>query len=219
MDVKLEQIQYKGIERNSAEESATLGSAQELFNMRYKDGAWRNVKRKLKLGEYASTRKFIGWYSHPATDNQTFIAYNEDARKVAVINYVTDSQTWIVKRDGTDFVLPASETFNRFGHLENVLVLFSNIQMYRFLWVNGKFEYVEFGDIEWTCEKGDEQAFLLSDTTEELVIGKYLETRNNDLKIGYIEGICAFRIVVELFDNSFVWYSDIKILRGTGQIS
>ena len=59
MDGKLEQIQYKGIERNSAEESATLGSAQELFNMRYKDGAWRNVKRKLKLGEYASTRKFI----------------------------------------------------------------------------------------------------------------------------------------------------------------
>ena len=95
------------------EESASIGSAQELFNMRYKDGAWRNVKRKLKLGEYASARKFIGWYSHPATDNQTFISYNETARKVAVINYVTDSQVWIVKRDGTDFVLPATETFNR----------------------------------------------------------------------------------------------------------
>ena len=83
--------------------------------------------------------------------------------------------------------------------------------------MNGKFEYVEFGDIEWTCEKGDENAFLLADTTEELVIGKYLEYRNNDLKVGYIEGICAFRLAVELFDNSFVWYSDIKLLRGTGQ--
>lgn len=220
MDGKLEQIKYKGIERNSAEESASIGSAQELFNMRYKDGAWRNVKRKLRLGNFEAGRtKYIGWYSHPSVDNQTFIAYNEDARKVAVINYVTNIRLWIVKRDGTDFVLPATETFNRFGYLENVLILFSNVQMYRFLWTNGKFEYVEFGDIEWTLSKSKVYATTLSSETAAGVIANYVELRNNRSKIGYIDGACAFRLAIELYDGSFVFYSDIRILYGTNKIN
>ena len=88
--------------------------------------------------------------------------------------------------------------------------------MYRFLWVNGKFEYVEFGDIEWTVTKSNNEATTINESTRELAIAKYIEFRSNYIKLGYIEGICAFRIVIELFDGTFFKYSDVKILRAGG---
>ena len=85
-----------------------------------------------------------------------------------------------------------------------------------FLWVNGKFEYVEFGDIEWTVTKSNNEATTINESTRELAIAKYIEFRSNYIKLGYIEGICAFRIVIELFDGTFFKYSDVKILRAGG---
>lgn len=219
MDGKQEQIVQRGIERNASDEVSKTGAMQELFNMRMQDGAWRQTKKKKKIGDIESQLDpLIGWFSHPSTNSTTFVTYGSITRRVKLVDYEANTITAIKKRNGDDFILPQSETFTNFGHLENVLILFSSEQMYRFLWINGAFEYVEFGDIEWTCEKGSEIDVTISEATTELVIGEYQMMRFNDVKIGYIEGICAFRLAVEMFDGGFEWYSDVKILRGTGQI-
>lgn len=226
----------RGIVRNTPDSETDMGSAQEIINMRNKDGAWRPIGKKKRLTgsvQVSNNNKQIGWYHHPSNVDTTVISFDTVSKKILVHDTLLGTNVIVKKRDGSDFVLPSDEDFNCFTHLENILVLLGTVDRYNFLWINGAFEFIEFGGIDWTCEKGTiQQIDLMTDGISyeasvaglntawnsllPVAVADYIQKRSEGITSGYIEGICAFRLAIELFDGSFSWYSDVKILRATG---
>jgi hypothetical protein len=209
----------RGIQRNTPDAETDMGSAQEIINMRNKDGAWRAMGKKSKTPgsvQVSHNHKQIGWYHHPSNDDSMLISFDSVDKKILLHNTLTGTNVIVKNRNGSYFVLPSDEDFNCFTHLENVLVLLGTKDRYNFLWINGAFEYVEFGGIDWTLTKTLTGNITLGAfSSKEECIADYIAQRNTRASIGQIDGICAFRLAIELFDSSFAWYSDIKILRGT----
>ena len=137
----------RGIQRNTPNAESDMGSAQEIINMRHRDGAWRALGKKQKTTgsvQVSSNNKQIGWYHHPSNVDSMLLSFDSKHKKILLHNTLTGSNVVVKKRNGTDFVLPSGETFNCFWHLENVLILFSSENKYYFIFVNDSFELVEF---------------------------------------------------------------------------
>ncbi|MEI6059400.1 MAG: hypothetical protein WCR72_01775 [Bacteroidota bacterium] len=199
----------------------------EAINMRFREGAWRGVGDKEKTGWYAeSLFVFDGITYHPALPENTFVVHNSADNKVYTVLF-TDGTN--VQVSTPVITLASGETFDRFSHLGNVLLVFTDLKKYILYYVNGIYKNItalpmpHFGVVSTpTADVFPDGKFIdtfsflnssaltgsdLDDYAKGLVLGNYYLKISDYQILNYITGIFGLRIAFRLFDGTYINHS------------
>lgn len=189
---------------------------------------------------------FPVFYRHPSLPAKCYVSYWEDTKTIEfyafcepttfnpnwnnnsgnwVLNdwFWDDNSTWIdtanVWSDSNSiFTIPNGETFKCFAHLNNVLMVVTNVNRYFFLWKQSDLTYVALDDLPNSFMKL--KSNLIPSTTfnyttgnatiaYNYLMGEYYKYIAEKKQIGYWEGHTFFCAAYKLYDNTYIPCTEI----------
>jgi len=221
-------ISPKGIIRNTPDSSSVDGSLLEAINVRYRDGAWRGVGEKVATGWHADTLNILdGIMYHPVIPANTYVVHNTTDNNIYTILFANGGAA-----QATTLVLTLAggEVFNRFSHLGNVLLVFTNLTKYILYWDKITLTYkdltflpvpvVNVGDVErvtidLTTSITDPDpvpdyglgAMNLHEYFRLQFEGELLKSKANKRTDNLVDGFVCIRLAYRLFDGSYILHS------------
>lgn len=197
---------------------------------------------------------FPTFYRHPSLPEKCYVSYWEDTKTIElyafcspqtfnpnwsnnlgnwVLNdgYWDDNGTWIdtgnVWHDSSNiFTIPNGETFKCFAHLNNVLMVVTDVNRYFFLWNAETLSYLILNDLPTlTNIKVSESLNVISppsmyysasgdaNISYAELMGLYYKYMATEKTKGYFSGYIASRLAYKLYDNTYVPCSEIFITK------
>lgn len=129
-------VALQGLDLSSPDDIVKDGCCSILFNLRWKDKAWRPVhphKVKAHIGEVIDTYTIV--YHHPAAGENTFVAYYKDEPETYVSITLNDID---VQPDYS--VIGTFRKVSRITHFGNILIFFAETEAYYLFWRDGNYE-------------------------------------------------------------------------------
>jgi hypothetical protein len=218
----------KGTTRNTPDSGSVDGAMFDMLNARFKDAAWRGTgqkQRETKIARHIYPINYI--YRHPALPTDDYLVYNPSHHSIdKVTAHATDTITSQV------FALQVDETFDRLGHLNNVLLVFTSINKYLLYWDTDNSVYVDLtflpvpivniadgtefeaheqnaygplmSSVDMITTTGYTEAQNWNETYRRGVMGNYFLSKSEMRDDGYIEGFILVRLAYRLFDGSYI---------------
>jgi len=194
---------------------------------------------------------FPVFYRHPSLPDKCYVSYWKDTGTIELYafcnpatfnpNWSSNSGNWVLNNGFWDdngtwndtsnvwsdsdiiFTIPITETFKCFAHLNNILIVATDVNRYFFIWDYETLSYSRLEDIPLL--NINVQSFLGSDylwytgtpTAGDLASGKAIiyEQINLNKQISNICGKVLCRIGYELYDGSIIGESDLYLISST----
>lgn len=210
---KASQIPIQTIIRNIPDQGASDGNCQEIINMRYKDGALRNVGTKAVVGALdAYLPSFDKVYRHSLANSGLYIGVVESISSIYVFNLSGSILSGQLGYTGT-FV--GIEFFN------SVMIVFTSNNKYYLLLEQAGQEYYLLNKLpDVLTDIGlntTSTVFTISDYSN---IDELITAINDDIKskkeTGYIFGHGIYQGAWRLFDGSYLYPSNPIYINFTG---
>lgn len=228
-------IAPKGIQRNTPDRSTPDGALLEAINVRLKDGAFRGVGDKYSTGWFAETLfEFDEITYHPALPANTYIVHNISDNKIYKVLFTNGTSVQVTTLVLT---LASGEVFDRFSHLGNVLLVFTDINKYILFWdsISSTYKDLTFLPVP-IVNVTDEDHYLSVITSNysdpspfpdygytstqnqyeyhrQQIMGEYLKEASVRKAENRIEGVVLVRLAYKLFDGSYIKHSQPFIAR------
>lgn len=223
-------IAPKGIQRNTPDRSTPDGALLEAINVRLKDGAFRGVGDKDSTGWFAETLfEFDEITYHPALPANTYIVHNISDNKIYKVLFTNGTSIQVTTLVLT---LASGEVFDRFSHLGNVLLVFTDIKKYILFWdsISSTYKDLTFLPVPITnifhdstvdvnsfkeCTEPDPipdlgfdtDALNLAEYYRTIAIGEAYKDRANNRNDNLFEGFVMVRLAYRLFDGSYIMHT------------
>jgi len=205
MEEKVARIPIKGIMRNASIAQIEDGGCDEIINLRFKEGSWRPISGKTQVATlpYYSNAKY---YKHnvdytydvyliykPGTPNNTIVSYINGVESSALVTFVA-----------------ASETFVSFSHIDNYLIVWTNINKYILFWDTDAYTVLpNLPNIEMFVGQDSQRIPIMAPYSSYAeALATYLEQMSNYKTLsGLYEGIVIIMAAFKLFDGTYVKHS------------
>lgn len=216
----------KGIVRNTPDKATPDGALLEAINMRFRDGGWRGTGDKTETGRYFEETDIIDKiYHHPVLPVNTYVVHNAVDNNVYITLFTDGNET----QTATSILDLTTETFDRFSHIGNNLIVWCTANKYILYWKDTAYiniselplPLVEVGDSDSTGQTITSAAyssptipdygFGATDNNKEFyrqaILGVYEKNRVTQLEAGYTHGLLQIRVAYKLFDGSVILHS------------
>ena len=219
----------KGIVRNTPDKATPDGALLEAINMRFRDGGWRGTGDKTETGRYLESTDVVDKiYHHPVLPINTYVIHNTVDNNVYIALFTNGVESQSV----TSILDLTTETFDRFSHLGNNLIVWCDETKHILYWKDT--EYIDISELPLpnlaVGNNWDAGNTEISITDEEFpeptypdlgystsldeweywrkyahgyLLNKLAENRESNL----VEGFVVFRVAYKLFDGSYILHN------------
>lgn len=199
--METEKINLIGIAR-ALTHGANNGACDEMINLRRKDGAWRVIKPKNRIGNSPGISNL---YPHVQDGLNNWVGWDSESNRIVRYDIGLNQVQEVILQLG-------DETFQMFKHLKRFLIVITDVNMYVMLWIESSNSYTLFQIVN-EPRIGIETHTAAYQTTDAApdadgLLGKYvakLKWINEDS--GSLVGGMFFRMAYRLFDGTYVMHT------------